>query len=55
MSGATPICLLLSVRQTEALSVWLKYLRDNRSRFPSVDEVQALREVADKLDVMKGQ
>lgn len=52
---ATPIRLPLSARQAEALAKGLEHLWDRRSPLPSVDELAAVREVAEKLDTLRGQ
>jgi hypothetical protein len=50
---ATAVRLPLTDRQAEALAKGLEYLRDRRSPLPSVDELAALREVAEKLDALR--
>ena len=54
MSGATPIRLPLSARQAAALAKALEEAGDGMTGL-TFDDLQALREVADKLDMLKGQ
>lgn len=53
MSGATPIRLPLSARQAEALAKWLPLVARQLAAMP--DEIAALREVAEKLDTLRGE
>lgn len=52
MSGVTPIRLPLSPRQAAALATLLNHQLDD-SFPPSLDELMALREVAEKLATLK--